>query len=104
MHNMVPILVVVLAVSVGTFMLFAVDARARSEVADWLSRNGFQLLEIEARAFKKGPFTFTGSPNQHVFRIEARDSAGGIVKGWARYGDWVFGWMSDEVEVRWDDA
>ncbi len=68
----------------------------------WAAENGFEILTKERRRFFKGPFFWTSSKNQVVYRIEAGDAKGRQRNGWVRIGGywWPFG---DKVEVRWDE-
>jgi len=68
----------------------------------WAEANGLVLLSKERRTFFKGPFFWTSSKNQVVYRIEAADAKGRRRNGWTRIGGywWPFG---DRVEVRWDE-
>ena len=70
-------------------------------VHQWAAANGFTLLEADRRMLLRGPFFFTSSNSQTVFRIRVRDAAGGIHSGWLRYGGWWLGALSGRIEVRW---
>lgn len=76
--------------------------QSRSMLERWASSNHVHLLEAQRAHFLKGPFSFTTSQYQAVFRITAQDGNGSTKRGWARCGGWAWGLFSEKVEVRWD--
>jgi hypothetical protein len=67
----------------------------------WARENGLRIINKERRSFFRGPFFWTSSKSQVVYRVEAEDRRGTRRMGWVRIGGffWPF---SDKVEVRWD--
>ncbi|MFD0893284.1 hypothetical protein KBB96_17820 [Luteolibacter ambystomatis] len=78
-------------------------SRARTLLEEWADSSGFRLLESEKRDFFKGPFFWGSSKLQVVYRITVCDRSGRERQGWVRCGDWFFGLMGSQVEVKWDD-
>jgi hypothetical protein len=77
--------------------------RSRSLLRGWAERNGFRLLHFEYRHLFRGPFFWTTSKGQTVYRVTVEDRAGHVRHGWVRCGGWWFGLMTDHVEARWDE-
>jgi len=78
-------------------------SRSANVLDQWARENGLRLLEREYRWFVKGPFFWTSSKNQTVYRITVQDAAGNLWRGWARCGGWFLGLWSSKVDVRWDE-
>ena len=76
--------------------------RAHSLLESWARENGYELLESSYRNVIKGPFFWTSSRGQVVYRITVRDARGRTRSGWLRCGGWWAGLFSDKTEVRWD--
>jgi hypothetical protein len=70
----------------------------------WADENGFTIVSQKFCHFWRGPFFFTTSKGQVVYRITLRDKAGSEWTGWARCGGWFWGLMSNQVTVRLDEA
>lgn len=77
--------------------------RSRNILQQWADKNGYQLIEAKYAYFFKGPFFWTSSKNQSVYRVQVRDETGGIRNGWVRCGSWLWGDWSNQTQVRWDD-
>src|SRR5262249_54158005 len=77
--------------------------RSRSLLERWAERNGFRILRSEYRYMFRGPYYWTTSKGQTVYRVTVEDKAGLVRNGWVRCGGWWLGLMSDHVEARWDD-
>src|SRR5262249_46893070 len=90
----IPILIVVYIVGM--------QRRAGRLLDQWAARNGYRILEIERRRYRKGPFFFTSSNNQVVYRVTVQDAYGTTHRGWVRCGGYRLGSWSDEVAVQWD--
>jgi len=78
--------------------------RSSAILQKWADDNGYEILEKELRHFFKGPFFFTASKNQTVYRVTVRDKAGLERSGWVVCGGWWLGMLSDHVKVRWDEV
>lgn len=93
------------------FIMFAVviaslvwqTARSRELLDGWAQREGLQLLQVERRYMRRGPFFWSTSKGQEVFFVQVLDSRSGQVRpAWVRVGGWWRGLLSDQVDVRWD--
>jgi hypothetical protein len=78
-------------------------SRSKSLLEGWATKNGLEIVNRDYCWFYKGPFIWTSSRNQSVFRVTARDKQGNLRSGWVRLGGWFLGLSSDRVEVRWDN-
>jgi hypothetical protein len=76
--------------------------RAASLLSEWAERECLHLVSREQRWLRQGPFFWTSSNWQAIYRVTARDRAGNLRQGWVRCGSWLFGVLSQDVEVRWD--
>ena len=79
-------------------------SQSRSVLEQWAAENSYRILSAEHRHLVRGPFFWTTSKGQTVYRVKVEDSSGRIREGWVRCGSWVFGLLSDKVQVRWDDG
>jgi hypothetical protein len=70
---------------------------------NWATENNLRIVEYERRSVRTGPFFFTTSRSQVVYRITVEDEAGQVRRGWARCGNPLVGLLSDRVVVQWDD-
>ncbi len=78
-------------------------ARSSSILETWARENGYRLLSSEYRWLSKGPYFFRTSKGQTVYRVSVQDAQGRTRSGFVRCGSWIFGLLSDKVDVRWDD-
>ena len=95
-------LVVILFVVLGIASLIFHFSRAKTMLERWAARNGLRLLEREARILARGPFFLSTATGQEVFRILVQDQQGQVRRGYVRCGGFLFGMLSDRVDVRWD--
>lgn len=79
-------------------------SRSASLLQKWADENGYRLLNKEYRTFLRGPFFWTSSKGQTVYRVTVEDKAGHIRSGWVRCGGWWLGLLTDQTEVRWDEV
>jgi hypothetical protein len=79
-------------------------SRSRSLLDRWAEQSGYHILQSEYRHLFRGPFFWTTSKGQTVYRVTVEDKAGHVRSGWVRCGGWWFGLWSDNVEARWDEA
>jgi hypothetical protein len=77
--------------------------RCNNLLRAWADRNGFRLIRKEYCWVRKGPFYWTTSKSQTVYRVTVEDWDGEHRGGWVRCGSWWLGLWSDKVEARWDD-
>lgn len=78
-------------------------SRSRSLLEQWAAENNYRILSSEYRNLVRGPFFWTTSKGQTVYRVRVQDSTGRVRDGWVRCGGWFIGLLSDQVQVRWDD-
>jgi hypothetical protein len=74
----------------------------QSILEHWAKTSGFELLSSEKCWVFKGPFFFTATRPQDVFRFTVRDAEGRIRSGYARCGGFWLGTLTDHIDVRWD--
>ena len=67
----------------------------------WADDHGLTLLAMRPAMYFRGPFTWTSSGTDFVYRLSVRDARGEVLEGWARIGGPVMGPCSGSVEVRW---
>jgi hypothetical protein len=79
-------------------------SRSSTMLNAWAEENGCTIESRRYCHFWRGPFFFTSSRGQVVYRITLRDKAGDEWTGWARCGGWFWGLMSNQVTVRLDEA
>jgi hypothetical protein len=77
-------------------------SRSESMIDSWAIGEGFTLLERKLCWVVRGPFFWTTSKNQTVYRVTVGMRDGNIRSGWVRCGGWLLGLLEDRVEVRWD--
>jgi hypothetical protein len=77
--------------------------RSRALLDRWAERNGYRIIDADYRNFFRGPFFWTTARGQSVYRVTV-ELKGDVLKGWVRCGSRWFGLLSDQVEVRWDEA
>ena|SRR5205814_9183863 len=77
--------------------------RANSMLRDWAASNGYTIVEKEYRSFFKGPFFWTASRSQIIYRVVIRDDERNVRSGWVKLGSWWFGVLSNQVDIRWDE-
>ena len=80
------------------------DRRWRTVLERWASRDGYRILAAEHRTFFRGPFSWSTSVFQTVYRVTVVGGRGTPWKVWVRCGEPHFRLLSDRVEVRWDHA
>jgi hypothetical protein len=95
---------------IGPFLVFVIaviywqNSRSAAILQKWADDNGYQILQKDYRHFFRGPFFFTTSRHQTVYRVTVCDKTGQERSGWVRCGGWWWGMLSDQATVRWDDV
>ena len=74
-----------------------------SMLETWARDNGLQILSQETCWFFKGPYFWSTTKGQEVYRITVRDREGRTRSGHVRCGGAFLGMLSDHVDVRWDE-
>ena len=78
------------------------NGRAYAILDAWANQNGYTILERRMAWFNKGPFFWTSSKNQVVFKVVVQDRHGGTRTGWVRVGHWLFGVLADTATEHWE--
>ena len=78
--------------------------RSRSLLEQWAAENNYRILAAQQRFLVRGPFFWTTSKGQTVYRITVQDPSGAQRTGWLRCGSWPLGLLSDRVQAKWDDG
>ena len=75
--------------------------RGRAAIQAVLEREGYEVLQMERRIVRQGPFWWTTTPAQIVFRVLVLEPNGRQRTVWARWGR---RWLPepDTLELRWD--
>jgi hypothetical protein len=94
-------LVVALVVIAGYFTWYF--PRSRTLLEHWAARSGVQIIHAQRRWLFQGPYFWTGSRWQPVFRVKVRDHHGHERSGWVLCGGFLSGVFSDQATVTWDD-
>ncbi len=76
--------------------------RSASLLEQWARRHRYRILSQQYCYFFKGPFFWTSSKDQVVYRVTVQDEEDRERTGWVRCGGYFFGLLSDNVEARWD--
>jgi hypothetical protein len=100
-----PWVIVAVAVVVATLLALLVAwsfRRSAFLLEEWAVGHHYQVLDRHYCWFCKGPFTWTSSNGQAVYRVTVADERGNRRCGWVRCGGWFWGLLSDQVEARWD--
>jgi hypothetical protein len=98
---MEPILALLLLL--GTLLGFAgwiviFILREQSRLRTWAAENGFQIVRIERKGFKR-PWFWRHSRDRAVLRVRVRDREGRERTGWIRLPIW----FGSQTEVQWDE-
>lgn len=95
-------LLVFILVIAANLWLFWTASKSRKVIQRWAEEHGFQVVSLEERWLRRGPFFWTTSRAQTVSYITVIDSANQRRSGWIRCGSWLGGLWSSQVEVRWE--
>src|SRR5262245_40079728 len=97
-------LFVILLLVVGVILtLVSHFSRSSSLLRSWADQHGLRIIRKEYRTFLRGPFFWTSSKGQTVYRVIVEDKLGNQRSGWVRCGSWWFGLLSSHVEARGDE-
>jgi len=103
MHNQTETLGLVIIIAVAGLLFYGQHLRARSIMGAWAIQNDYEILKCELRYLLRGPFSWTSSKGQFVYRVTIRDAQSQIRSGWVRCGGWWLGVASAKTEARWDE-
>ncbi|MFB3893554.1 MAG: hypothetical protein ACE15C_16195 [Phycisphaerae bacterium] len=104
---MEPLLVFLALVGVlvlGFCLMLWQFGRSRELVERWAAANGFTILAIQRRFFRRGPFFWRTGKGMEVFHVVLRDGHGAQRQAYVRAGGWFLGVFSDKVAVEWGDS
>lgn len=104
METPVDSLIIVAMLILAAAALIGHSRRSRTLLDRWAARNEYRIIEADYRNFFRGPFFWTTSRGQAVYRVRVEGVAGIVQSGWVRCGSRSFGVLSDKVDVRWDEA
>ena len=79
-------------------------SRSREMLEEWATSNDMRIVSARFCWLRRGPFFWTTSKNQTVYRITVADDDGIARTGWARCGSFWWGVFRKQVEVCWDDT
>ena len=77
--------------------------RAADLLTRWAAQNNYRIVESDRRIIRKGPFFWTSSQSQIIYRVTVQDPYGNMHRGWVRCGSYLVGPWRNMVDVRWDD-
>ena len=87
------------------WLLRKLYGRARRNLERWVDDQGYSLVAVKLALFRKGPYTWTSSNAQIVFRITILDKQGQERTGWVRCGHWLASAaLSDTIDGVLDEA
>jgi hypothetical protein len=78
--------------------------RSKEMVERWAAANAFEIIAMERRLLRVGPFFWRRSRGHEVFYIVVRNARGEQHMAYVRTGGWFLGQLSEQVSVEWDDA
>jgi hypothetical protein len=98
-------LLLIPAVLVGILLLTHARelSMGNSMLEHWAQREGLRLLRREECWFFRGPFFWSTSDGQRVYRVTVQDPEGRVGNGYVRCGGYWRGLFTDQVEARWDN-
>lgn len=100
--NLDAALPIIATLFIVAIILIATENTGRSMLQRWAANNDLRLIKFSPRYWRRGPFFWTTSKNQLVYRITAQTRDGQTYEGWARCGSWMWGIWVNQVEARWD--
>jgi hypothetical protein len=102
MEAVLVILIIIASLFVVGVVAYIIIGRSKNIVYAWAESEGYELLECEYCAGRKGPFLLTSSSGQTICRITVKTSDGEIRRGWIKCGGFLFGIINSKTEVVWD--
>lgn len=103
MDEPLTILGILAVIGLITWFNIAWFAKAKQLIRQWASDNHYNVVSIEYRLFRKGPFTWNSSKGQLVYFVSL-STTDGPRKAFIRCGSFWAGMLSDNVEVVWEEA
>jgi hypothetical protein len=102
--NYQPFFMIILVLILAAGSILWHYSRSASLLRKWSEDNGFRLVSSEYRNYFRGPYFWTTSKGQTVYRVTVQDKPGRLRTGWVRCGGWWLGLMSNHVETCWDET
>jgi hypothetical protein len=91
----------VLLISVCTLAARSIQ-KAKRVVQDWVLTEGCEIVSMEFRYFRTGPFFLKQGQGQLIYRVQVKDRSRKIRVVWLRVGHWFLGMASDKVTAIWE--
>lgn len=96
-------LFIVVIVGLATASMFWHNSRSRELLEHWAEQNGYFILEAKYASLFRGPFFWTSSKGQTVYRVMVQERNGFTRRDWVRCGSWLWGIWSKQAQASWDD-
>ncbi len=78
--------------------------KSETLLKEWATKNSYDLIEYELTWIKRGPFFWSSSSGQTVYRVKVFDqNTLSSKKGWVRCGSFWGGLFSSKTEVKWEN-
>jgi len=76
--------------------------RCQQFIRAWAEENNYRLIEVRNMFPFAGPFLWTRSGPQAVFRVSIYEGTGVIRSAWLLCGNWWGRITSNDIRVHWD--
>jgi hypothetical protein len=96
------LILLIVGIVVISYVWFFIK-RSQARLQSWAIELGYTILHAEMRFLRRGPFLWSSSKNQVVYRIKVRDAEARERWGWICLGDYWVGIFSDPVATKWDE-
>ena len=103
MGDEIMLLAVPAVLILGGGMMYWQFSRSSRHLQEWARRNGYELLDVQRRIFRRGTFWWRVARGQEVFRVTVRRGDGVVRSGYVRVGGWFTGQLSGHATEEWDD-
>jgi hypothetical protein len=92
------------AIFVGSVSVLVVLSfqKAKHAVHNWVNSQGCQLVSVEYRYLRTGPFFGQQGQGHLVYRVQMKDREQRVRIVWLRVGHWFTGMASDQVTAIWE--
>ena len=77
------------------------SGRSKVLIEKWASENGLELIHLESRWFRKGPYFWKSSKSQLVYFVTLL-SHGQTRTAYIRCGGFWVGPLSDQIDITWE--
>ena len=82
--------------------VFVYIQRSRQILERWAKREKVELVHVEHRWFRKGPYTLRSGDHHAVFYVTVMTGEGDLRAGYVRVGSFITGLFSDQAVVSWE--